>query len=79
MMTSSGGFQSFYPPNAYGPNPKGYNSGGGNYGNNQNNFHRSNTYMPPNPYQNQNYPYQQPYIPPTAPLQHTNTYMPPPP
>ena len=79
MMTNTGGFQSIYPPNAYAHNPKGYNSGAGNYGTNHNNFHRSNTYMPPSPYQNQNYPYQQPYIPPTVPLQHTNTYMPPPP
>ena len=69
-MTNNGGFQSLYPPNGGGQNPNGYNSGG---------FHRSNTYMPPNPYQNPPYPPQQPYAPPTAPLQHTNTYMPPPP
>ncbi len=64
MMTHNGGFQSLFPPN-----------GGGN-------FHRSNTYMPPNPYQSQAFPPQphQSYIPPAAPpLQHTNTYMPPPP
>ena len=82
MMTSSGGFQSFYVPNGYdpyAPNTNGYNSGAGNYGNNQNNFHRSNTYMPPNPYQYPNYPYQQPYITPALPLYHSNTYRPPPP
>ena len=64
MMTHNGGFQSLFPSN-----------GGGN-------FHRSNTYMPPNPYQNQTFQPQlhQSYIPPAAPtLQHTNTYMPPPP
>ena len=74
MMTNNGGFQSFYPPNG-GHNSQGYNGGAGAYP--QNNFQRSNTYMPPSPspYQNQ-YP-QQPYAPPTAPLQHTNTYMPP--
>ena len=44
-------------------------------------FHRSNTYMPPSPYQNQAFPPQQPYVPPVAapPLQRTNTYLPPPP
>ena len=65
-MTQNGGFQSLYPPN----------------GNGNRNFHRSNTYMPPNPYQNQVFPPQpQPYVPPAQvpPLQHTNTYMPPPP
>ena len=77
MMTSSGGFQSYFPPGSN-SNQKGYNNGGGYYGNQRNNFHRSNTYMPPNPYQNQPYyPPPQPYSPP--PLQHTNTYMPPPP
>ena len=66
MMTQNGGFQSLYPPN----------------GNANRNFHRSNTYMPPNPYQDGAFPPQpQPYIPPSQvpPLQHTNTYMPPPP
>jgi len=86
MMTNNGGFQSYFPPDG---GNKGYNGGGGNYGSSQNNFHRSNTYMPPNPYQypNQNYaPPQQNYAPsqqypPPNPyaLQHTNTYMPPPP
>ena len=77
-MTNSGGFQSYYPPNGNRPNQRGYNNGAGNY----NNFHRSNTYMPPNPYPNPNYPPQppqQPYVPPpTVPLQHVNTYTPPP-
>ena len=77
MMTNTGGFQSIYPPNTYVQNSNGYNNGAGNYGYNHNNFHRSNTYIPPNTYQNPNYPYQQPYIPPTVPLQHSNTYMPP--
>ena len=67
MMTNNGGFQSFYPSNGNRPNNN------GNFGN----FQRSNTYMPQNPYPNPNYPPQQPYCPPTAPLQHTNTYMPP--
>ena len=62
-MTNNGGFQSFYPPNG------GYNT---------RTFHRSNTYMPPNPYQNTGYIPQQPLAPP-QPLQHTNTYMPQPP
>ena len=89
MMTNNGGFQSIYPPNGSGSGQKSYNGGGGNY----NSFHRSNTYMPPNPYSNPNYPPQQPYAPPqqpyappqqpympppVAPLQHTNTYTPPP-
>ena len=78
MMTSTGGFQSFYPSNGNRSNPNGYNSGTGNYGNNQHNtFHRSNTYMPPNPYQNPPYYPQQQYSPPA--LQQTNTYIPPPP
>ena len=42
------------------------------------NFHRSNTYVPPNPYQNQAFPPPQPYVPPSIPpLQHMNTYIPP--
>ena len=68
-MTNNGGFQSFYPSNGNRQN----NNGSGNFGN----FQRSNTYMPQNPYPNPNYPPQQPYGPPTGPLQHTNTYMPP--
>ena len=62
--------------------------------NGKGNLHRSNTYMPPNPYQNQPFPPQQPYAPPQqpyappqqsfappqpSPFQRTNTYMPPPP
>ena len=77
MMTNTGGFQSFFPPNGNRPNQKGYSNGGGNYAT-ANNFHRSNTYMPPNPYQNAPYPPQQPYYPPQRPLYHTNTYVPPP-
>ena len=79
MMTSNGGFQSYYPPKG---GNKGYNGGGGNYDPPKNNLQRSNTYMPPNPYQypNSNYAPPQQYPPPyTAPLQHSNTYMPPPP
>ena len=69
MMTHNGGFQSYYPPSA---------------GNRGNNFHRSNTYMPPSPYQNPGYLPPQPMappqpLPPPQPLQHSNTYMPPPP
>ena len=77
MMTNSGGFQSFFPPNGNGPNPTGYNNGGGNYAT-KNSFHRSNTYMPPNPYQNPVYPPQEPFYPPPNPLQQSNTYVPPP-
>ena len=31
MMTSSGGFQSNFPPYGYMPNQKGYNGGAGSY------------------------------------------------
>ena len=34
--------------------------------------------MPPNPYQNQVYPPQEPYYPRPNPLQQSNTYVPPP-
>ena len=61
MMTSNGGFQSYYPPSG----GKGYNS---------HTFHRSNTYIPPNPYSNPPQPYAQ-----QSPFQHTNTYAPQPP
>ena len=74
MMTDAGGFQSYFPSNGNRRNSNGYSSGGGNY---RNSFHRSNTYMPPSPYQNPPYYPQQPYAP--QPLQHTNTYVPPPP
>ena len=70
MMTNNGGFQSNYPSNQ-----GGYNSGGGFYNTQPNNLQRSQTYTPPSPYPN--YPPQQPYVPPPAPYQHTNTYMPP--
>ena len=69
MMTNTGGFQSNFAPNQ-----GGYNGGGGGY--NSNPLNRSQTYCPPSPY-NPNYPPQQPYAPPSGPLQHTNTYMPP--
>ena len=74
MMTDTGGFQSYFPSNGNRRNSNGYSSGDGNY---RNSFHRSNTYMPPSPYQNPPYYPQQPYAP--QPLQHTNTYVPPPP
>ena len=70
MMTNNGGFQSNFPSNQ-----SGYNSGGGFYNTQPNNLQRSQTYTPPSPYPN--YPPQQPYVPPPAPYQHTNTYMPP--
>ena len=69
-MTSNGGFQFYYPPNQNGGNqqnnnPNGYISI---------NLHRSNTYMPPNPYQNpNNFSHQQ--IPPQNNFQRSNTYM----
>ena len=70
MMTSNGGFQSYFPSNAR----NGYNSNG---------FHRSNTYMPPNPYQNPGYLPPQPLappqpLPPPQPLRYSSTYVPPP-
>ena len=70
MMTNNGGFQSNFPSNQ-----KGFSSGGGYYNTQPNNLQRSQTYTPPSPYPN--YPPQQPYAPPPAPYQHTNTYMPP--
>ena len=58
MMTTNGGFQSYFPPSG----GKGYNS---------HTFHRSNTYIPPNPYSNPPQPYAgQP------PFQHMNNYAP---
>lgn len=82
MMTSNGGFQSYFPSNS----GKGYNS---------HTFHRSNTYIPPSPYSNpvQTYPGQPPfqhvntyapqppssYIPPSQPYTLRNSYVPPPP
>ena len=68
MMTSNGGFQSYFPSNAR----NGYNS---------NSFHRSNTYMPPNPYQNPGYLPPQPLappqpLPPPQPLRYSSTYVP---
>ena len=71
MMTQNGGFQSFYPFNQGGMNQQYNNQNGFN----RNSFHRSNTYVPQNPYQNNNYlPPQQNF--PQQNLQRSNTYMP---
>ena len=81
MMTSNGGFQSYFPPSG----GKGYNS---------HTFHRSNTYIPQSPYSNPPQPYagQPPYqhtntyapqppnmyMPPPQPYTQRNSYVPPP-
>jgi annexin A7/11 len=71
MMTNTGGFQSNFTPSSRG----GYNGGAGCYGNNAN-LQRSQTYAPPSPFPNPNFPPQQPYAQNTG-FHHTNTYMPP--
>ena len=69
MMTSNGGFQSFYPSNQNGRNQ--YNNPNGP---NSNGFHRQSTFMPQNPYQNP-INMQPQKMPPQQNLRHSNTYM----
>ena len=69
MMTSNGGFQSFYPSNQDRGNQQ-YNSSNGY---NRYTFNRSNTYIPQNPYQNNG------FLPPQQNtfqqnIQHSNTF-----
>ena len=69
MMNSNGGFQSYYPSNE-GPVNQQYNPNGYNH----NSFHRTNTYMPPSPFQNPGYN-QPPQMNPPQNLHHSNTFM----